>query len=391
MRLVGVLSIVLGCAVACSGGEGRPDPRALAGASTAAPPARDAGGSEITPPDASDTACGQFCGQTFLHEVSNPPNLYFLLDRSDSMDDSFGTSTKYKTARGVIGSLLKVIGHRVTFGASIFPELPDGSCGAGEEVFPPTLGGLPPCDGSIDPTLKNFLSALGAVTPAGDTPTFAALSKLRSELETLEGDTYLVLITDGAPNCAADDTTCGADRCFFNIEQATYGPQACDASFNCCDPANTGPGVGAACVDADRTADEIARLAAHDIPTYVVGLPGAEPYADVLNQFAEAGGTARDGDVEYYAAEDQNDLQTALYAIGTGVAIRCSIELDAPPDDPNQVNVYFDGELVPADPDDGWSWADATTIQVNGDACDRLKSGDVIDARAVFGCDTVVR
>jgi hypothetical protein len=88
---------------------------------------------------------------------------------------------------------------------------------------------------------------------------------------------------------------------------------------------------------------------------------------------------------------DEDDLQAAIYAIGTGVAIRCSIELDAAPDDPSQVNVYFDGELVPADPEDGWSWQDATTIQVNGAACDRLTSGDVIDARAVFGCDTVVR
>jgi hypothetical protein len=237
----------------------------------------------------------------------------------------------------------------------------------------------------------SFLSAFGSYAPGGQTPTYAALSNLRPELEGLDGDTYLVLLTDGAPNCSSDDATCDADGCLPNIEGYAYGQTSCSPDFNCCDPANTGPAAAENCVDSDRTAAELSRLAAHHIPTYVVGMPGAEPYVSVLNQFAEAGGTARKGSVEYYAVTDEDDLQAAIYAIGTGVAIRCSIELDAPPDDPSQVNVYFDGELVPADPDDGWSWQDATTIQVDGAACDRLKSGDVIDARAVFGCDTVVR
>ncbi len=388
MRFVGALSIVLAGATACALG-GHDDPSGLARPNVEPPD--DAGGSEITPPSPPDTACGQFCGQTFLHELTNPPNLYFLVDRSSSMSEAIGTLSKYKAARKVLGDLLAVIGHRVSFGATIFPEAADDSCGPGVEIFPPTLGGLPPCDGSLDPTLKAFLAAFGRYAPDGQTPTYAALSNLRPELEALAGDTFLVLITDGAPNCSSDDATCDPSGCLPNIEGDSFGQLACTPEFNCCDPANTFPGAAENCVDGDRTAGEIARLADHGIPTYVVGMPGAEPYVDVLNQFAEAGGTARKGDVEYYAVVDEDELESALYAIGTGVAIRCSIELDAPPDDPNEVNVYFDGELVPADPVDGWSWADPTTIQVNGAACDRLKSGDVIDARAVFGCDTVVR
>jgi hypothetical protein len=73
------------------------------------------------------------------------------------------------------------------------------------------------------------------------------------------------------------------------------------------------------------------------------------------------------------------------------VAIRCAIDLETPPDDPARVNVYFDGELLPADPENGWSWDGDTRIEVNGDACSDLRSGEVLDARAVFGCDTVVR
>lgn len=388
-RFVGALSVVLACAVACATG-GRDDPSDLARPEKPGTTV-DAGSGAIAPPDASDTPCGQFCGQTFLHEVQNPPNLYFLVDRSSSMSAPIGNLSKYRAARKVLGELLTVIGHRVAFGASIFPQSSDGTCSPGFEIFPPTVAGLPGCDGSLDPALVSFLDAFGNYSPGGQTPTYAALANLRPELEALDGDTTLVLITDGAPNCSSDDSTCEVDWCLPNIEGYVFGQTACSADFNCCDPANTGPGAGENCVDLDRTSAEISRLAAHHVPTYVIGMPGAEPYVSVLNQFAEAGGTARKGDVEYFAVTDENDLQAALYAIGTGVAIRCSIELDAPPDDPNEVNVYFDGDLVPADSADGWSWADDTTIQVNGAACDRLKSGDVIDARAVFGCDTVVR
>lgn len=371
--------------VACSGSE-RPDPSKLVGPSVA-PTATPTSGVSAPPP----AACNDFCGETFLPEVHTFPNLYFLVDRSYSMSEIVaGTPlSKYDMARRVLGKLLTVIGHRVRYGASVFPYEADG-CGPGHEVFPPAVGGLPACDGTPDATLTQFLRSFGNYAPDGATPTAAALSALRSELRALDGDTYLVLLTDGAPNCDFE-AVCGASECTLNIEGQSLGHDACTASFNCCDPANAGLDAGGNCVDADATERQVAWLADRGIPTYVVGMPGAAPYAAVLNRLAVAGGTARDGDTSYYAVNDQAELEDALYAIGTGIAISCSIELDAPPEDPTRVNVYFDGDVVPADPDDGWSWDGDTRIQVNGDACARLESGDVIDARAVFGCDTVVR
>jgi hypothetical protein len=347
------------------------------------------GSVSIEPPP--PAACGDFCGETFLHEVESYPNLYFLVDRSGSMGDELPGApyNKYKMARKVLGELLNVIGHRVRYGASIFPHETQG-CGPGHEVFPPTIGGLPACDGTYDSTLQTFLTNFGYYAPDGATPTAAAIAALQSELVGLEGDTYLVLITDGAPNCDVD-ATCKTSGCIPNIEGQSLGPNQCSAAFNCCDTANAGPNAGGNCVDGDATANEIQWLADRGIPTYIIGMPGAAPYAALLNRLSEVGGTARDGATEYYAVSDESELETALYAIGTGIAIRCTIDLDAPPDDPARVNVYFDGELVPADPDNGWSWDGDTRIRVNGDACARLQSGDVIDARAVFGCDTVVR
>jgi hypothetical protein len=384
--LVGAAGLLLATSVACGSVVERAQPGDLARPMGPKPADDDAG---IAPPP--PEACGEFCGATFLHEVTAPPNLYFLVDRSGSMGAfAEGASlTKYDMARKVLGDLLTVIGHRVRYGASIFPA-DTRTCGGGHEVFPPTLGNLPGCDGSYDPQLVDFLRTFGNFAPGGSTPTAAALSDLRPELQGLEGDTFLVLLTDGAPNCNLD-ATCGSDQCTLNIEGVSVARRECTPDFNCCDADNTGTGAPAYCVDADATEHQVLRLAAHGIPTYVVGMPGAEPYSDLLSRLAVAGGTARDGALAYYAVKDQDELEQALYAIGTGLAISCSITLDAPPDDPDMVNVYFDGTLIVADPDDGWSWDGESNIQVNGEACDRLKSGSVIDARAVFGCDTVVR
>jgi hypothetical protein len=382
--------VVAGCfwclpCVACSSSE-RPDPTLLARPNDRKPDA----GNDV---DAGTASCSEFCGETFLHERLDPPNLYFLLDRSGSMAAPIEGSNldKYDTARKVLGTLLQVIGHRVRYGATVFPADADTDyCGAGIEVSKLTLGGLPACDGEFDPVLVNFLFGIGRLSPGGSTPTSAALAALRPELEELSGPTHLVLLTDGAPNCNLG-AGCGPEECMLNIEGETVAGQACTPDYNCCDPANTGAEGPGYCVDSDATVSEIEGLFEHGIPTFVVGMPGAEPYAGVLDRLARAGGTARPGDVAYYAASDQAELQAALYQIGTGVAVRCTIDLDSPPESQALVNVYFDGELVPADPEDGWSWDGDARIEVNGEACDQLKSGDVIDARAVFGCDTVVR
>jgi hypothetical protein len=381
-------ALFLGLAVACASGQERPGPEELVGPSgDGRSPEDDAGG--IEPPPAGCDA--DFCGDTFLQEVTNPPNLYFLVDRSGSMAAFPGNSslTKYDMARRVLGDLLKVIGHRVRYGASIFPARTD-LCGPGHEVFAPALGGLPPCTGELDPVLADFLDAFRFYAPNGATPTSAALADLRPELESLDGDTYLVVITDGAPNCN-DDATCEPAECTLNIEGASVGKHSCSNGFNCCDPELVGEGAQGNCVDGDESERQIALLAKHGIPTYVIGMPGAEPYASVLDRMARAGGTARSGATAYYAVSDRDELEDALYSIGTGVAIRCSIDLDEEPQDTHQVNVYFDDELVPQDADNGWSWAGPTQIEVTGEACDALKSGSVLAARAVYGCDTVVR
>jgi hypothetical protein len=209
------------------------------------------------------------------------------------------------------------------------------------------------------------------------------------------GETSVVLMTDGAPNCNGE-LACGAAECSLNIEGLSVGGRSCGGAVNCCDSDQVGEGAEFYCVDSDASEVALEELASDGIRTYVVGMPGAEAYAAVLDRLAVAGQTARDvaeGEARYYDVRDSVELDAAIREIGTGVAIRCEIELEEPPAEPSLVNVYFDGEVVPRDSENGWDWGrdDFTRIEVLGEACDRLGSGAVLEARAVFGCETVLR
>jgi hypothetical protein len=383
---------------ACQGATDRPSPSDyVAPRATDEPDRPD--GAIIVPGD--DGGCGtapagEFCGQTFLREVEDPPNVYFVVDRSGSMGEVFegSSDSKYHTARRAIAGLLRDIGHRVKYGAAVFPSKTDPlSCTAGEQIFRTTRGDPVECAvlGRSGPLLADFNARLASFDANGATPTAATLDALLPTLTELEGDTSVVLVTDGAPNCNFE-ATCPTSECTLNIENLTVGNMACTPEYNCCDPGGLlGQNAPGYCVDTDATEHAVEALAAQGIKTYVIGLPGAEPYAALLDRLAVAGGTARGDDTDYYAVGDADALAEALHDIGTGIAIRCSIDLETPPEDPTRVNVYFDGEIVPSGDDDGWIWDGDQRIEVRGESCDRLRSGNVLEARVVFGCDTIVR
>lgn len=386
--MFGLAAAVLGAAFACSSSDERPppfvaEPREPGGSG------RGDGGVVVTP-DGSTKGCG---GE-IVPVVSDPPTLYFLLDRSGSMNDPFedGSVSKYETARTALREVLLAIGHRVRFGGAVFPGAGsrDG-CAPGQQIFPPTLGDSPSyaAAGRPGPRLSEFLKRLGYAEGQGGTPTAASVAALAPALKELGPRTYLVLATDGAPNCNAG-VACDTKACTLNIEGLWLNGEKCEGERNCCDPALEGDGAERYCVDAQALVDEVAKLSEAGVPTYVIGMPGAEAYGALLDRVAEAGGMARDTSPRYYAANDTAALTEALLEIGTGVAISCTIELESAPRDPALVNLYFDDRLVLADPEDGWAWTGERTLEVNGAACDELKSGAVYEAEVVFGCPTEV-
>ncbi len=348
------------------------------------------GGLDVDPGDATFG----ICGQEIIPAVENLPNLYFVVDRSGSMEEAFEDTgiSKYQTARTLLGDVLRQIGHRVRYGAAVFPAIANGDgCEPGVQVFPTTQGDSPSYarEGRTGPILSDLLSRLGSAAREGGTPTAATLAALTPTLADLGPRTYVVLVTDGAPNCN-EAIACAAEDCMLNIEQLSIDGVACDASFNCCDPQSTGPGANGWCVDAAALETQVSALHELGVTTFVIGMPGAAVYAALLDRLAELGATAQDGPTEYFAADDTQSLSNALFDIGTGVAISCSIELEREPEDPAQVNLYFDERLVELDPADGWDWTGPESVELRGAACDELSSGNVLEVLVAYGCPTVV-
>jgi hypothetical protein len=334
------------------------------------------------------------CGNELIVAVENHPNLYFVIDRSGSMQlvDPGESYDRYTMTRIAIARALRQIGHRVSYGAAVFPSFRDtDDCAAGIEIFPTTAGDPPSyaSSGADGPVLLDFLTRLATVTPDGGTPTSATLRALQPALTALAGTTYVVLATDGAPNCNPS-ASCGIDQCEYNLQHSVIGGRTCDASFNCCDPTWIADGP-LSCIDADATEAAVAALAQVGIQTFVIGMPGSATYAAVLERLALAGGTARSTTPSYYSVTDGDELAEAVRQIGVSVAITCDIALNAAPPDPKLVNVYFDNSLLTFDELDGWAWTGEASLQIRGAACDKLLSGDVLQVQIVAGCPTVVR
>ncbi len=330
-----------------------------------------------TKPECETYVDGGPCGCLELSLLSDVPNLYFVLDRSGSMDED----GKLTSVRVVMAKVVQQLGPRGTFGAAIFPDphVTDG-CSAGVEVFAPKRGDSPA--GKAGPTVLGLIGATNVVA-AGGTPTAATLRALLPRITSLGGRTFVILATDGGPNCDTSGS-CDASSCIPNIESAggcsPQGP-------NCCDPSLAGPGN---CLDTQPTIDAVTALANAGVPTYVIGVPGSGPYSGLLDQLATAGGTARASSPKYFRVDSpgESGLTLALSEIAAKITASCVLPLTPSPPDPNRVNVYFDDVPVPPDPVNGWK-LEGDTVTLLGDACSKVLSGQVLNLRVIAGCPTV--
>ena len=335
------------------------------------------------------------CGEQSIPAIEDPPNLSFIIDHSASMGDILEGSglSKYENARIALSQVLRAVGHRVNYGAAIFPGL-DGAtgCEAGDQLVEVGPGDPPSYarEGKTGPILKDLLLRLQIADVDGGTPVAASLDAMLPTLSELPGKTFVVLLTDGAPNCN-DELSCTASSCIPNIEGLTAGGLDCRSAVNCCAPHAQNPNANLSCVDAEASVAAVTALADAGISTFVVGMPGSEPYVDVLDAMAEAGGTARDSTPKYYPVSDTDELEASLKAIAASVSITCDLPLDYEPPDQDYVNVYFDGQLVEYDPSDGWEWTDDGHVAIRGAACDQLAAGDVLEVQILAGCKTEVK
>jgi hypothetical protein len=315
--------------------------------------------------------------------LGDPPNLYFILDRSGSMAED----GKWATVASVVETLVVKLGPRAVVGVTVFPNpRSSDTCAAGIEVFPPTRGDAPA--GRAGSSESQLVQVLARIDANGGTPTAATIASVTPRLEALPGKTYVILATDGGPNCNAT-ASCDYSQCELNIENAAPGCPAAGPHDCCADPMF---GDATSCLDAQPTVDAVAALAASHIPVYVVGVPGSAPYATLLDQLAQAGGTARATPPGYFAVDtaDVAAFTSAIFGIAAAITGTCTLTLDAVPPDSTQVNVFLDEQVLPQAGADGWTLS-GQTVTLLGGSCQKVLAGQVLDVRVVAGCPTLQR
>jgi hypothetical protein len=348
-----------------------------------------------SPSDCESIAGLDQCGVTSVEATFSAANVLLVIDKSSSMDDQpegFELK-KWDALKAALEPALTAVEAEINFGLLLYPfgrksEIPldcfEGCCEVPTGSAAIEVGIEPGSSGAVQ-----VMNALDATTPGGGTPTAAALDAALVYFTTgdgrdLKGDRFVLLATDGGPNCGATDATCAADRCTPNLDGACPAEQG-----NCC------LGEGLYCLDDVAVVQKIQALADAGVPTFVIGIPGTESYADYLNAFAVAGGVPSPSTPPaYYAVSAEGGVEglTRTFTdITTHLVRSCEIDLGRGAPDKRLVNVAVDCDVIPFEDGAGWDIrSDAPTrLVLAGDACQRVEREGARRIDVVYGCPTV--
>jgi hypothetical protein len=384
LRLMGARAWRLGAVLAIVGGCGARTGLNLPDATTLpdVPDASDA-------PDARDVLLPPRCIPGRFTLTQRGADMMLVIDRSGSMGQSLGggrgSPAKWELLRDALSSTLPAFQDRIRVGALFFPQ-----DGADTRVSACELANIPSVD--IRPAYGAATQVLGVFAgtePGGSTPTAAALLRAYNYFVRNPDRArarYLVLATDGGPNCNA---ALAAASCVC-VGAGGTGPFGGGAS--CRRDAD-----GRRCLDNERTVREIAELAANpvaSIPTFVIGLADeTDPnYAATLTAMAIAGGrpfVSASGAPGYYNVERAADLTRAFTTIQDTVS-RCSFVTPSRPEETGSIAITAAGETVPPDPTrrDGWDWTDRAFGELTffGPACARVIASRATQVQATVRC-----
>ena len=296
--------------------------------------------------------------QTFVPEKVGDPDIMIVFDKSGSMSDG----SKYsQTSSAVTNAVTSTAASQIHWGLIFFPS--DGDCAVATapdvEVGPDGASQIP--------------GILSSNSPGGNTPAHKGIELAIQSYNLMTDDRahYILLATDGMPNCEGEPITF---------------PTGCTTDADCttpdmyCEPTGAPPPMPAGfCmpIPKDLAINAITLAQQYGIKTYVVGMDIDTGVEDTLNRMAEAGGTARAGDPKYYPVSDQASLEQALANI-TMQIISCTFALDQdPPDDTSYIGVTVGDVPVPRDATrtNGWDVDQAAqTLTFYGDACTELQA-----------------
>jgi hypothetical protein len=282
------------------------------------------------------------CGKaTFPITTSKTaPNVMLVVDESGSMTETVPgtTSTKWDSLKDSLKALLAQYVGEVNWGLSVFPKP-----GAADQCTPGAVD-VPVGPNNTQKVLA-VLQPLTDQTIGGSTPTDQTIQAVMAGggLNDTTRNNYILLMTDGLPNCGSDGT--GVEKTIASAYAAT-------------------PSVS----------------------TFVVGI-GADTQSSpqTLDSWATAGHSARKTSPLYYQANNVNDLNMAFGEIVAGIA-SCTYKLTDKPDDPSLLTVYIDGHLVPIDATNGVTYDPGSqSIVLHGMSCDTVKAG-AAKVDVIYGC-----
>jgi hypothetical protein len=293
---------------------------------------------------------GQLCMARTVESGRLAPDILIVLDRSLSMQ----AENRWAPSVMAVQQITAELQGRVAFGLMTFPGTGGGGGGGRGGGNGQDLTCAP---GSLNvPVASNsagmIANALNNMRPGGATPTAVTLAAARDEIQKLDVDPdakprpkYVLLVTDGAPNCTDGMPPAGG----MQTAVGSLEPAQVDASIN-----------------------EIKTMAKAGVKTYVLGYDtqNEATLKTALDRMAQAGGT---GDKAHRAVESQQTLVDQLRKI-TDLAITCDFTLDGAVRDASYVLVKLDGKQLNLGDDDGWTLSkDHTSVTVQGPSCDTLK------------------
>jgi hypothetical protein len=312
------------------------------------------------------------CGQMNVGIMPQPPDILIIEDRSGSMDNDqndkacnnggCGAASKWALVTAAINQVVST-DTSVNWGLKFFADA-DNQCGVNQGV---SVGVAAGNSAAIATAITGSTKANGGVNNGSYTPTRAAINAGAAYMGTLTDTNpkYLLLATDGLPNC----------------------PPGCGGNGNSC---TTTPNAA----ESAAVAQAIMTAQTAGYKTFVVGIATASDAAAsaALNAMAVSGGEPQTGAAtSYYNITDTASLVAALNKI-VGIVASCTISLATAPSGFTNVAISAKDAsgntvVIQQDPTNGWEY-DATkaNIILNGTACTNLQNGTYSNFQFYYAC-----
>jgi len=348
--------------------------------------------------DSVGTTVDMNCGAMTHSATKLPPDILIVQDRSLSMlndqndqpcagasgyDAKCGTMSKWSQVTTALSTVLSTTDMTVNWGLLYFG---DEATMCGETATP-----VVPVSSMSSNAISQAFVGQPLLTGQPGTPTRSAIMNAVTYMKSLTDSNpkYLMLATDGQPNCPPATTGSGG--------AGTGGAGGRSGSGGAGGRAGTGlPGGGTTTPlntdDSAGSEQAVADALKAGLSTFVIGIGNTGGVA-VLNAMAIAGGKpvpGMPGGNSYYQVNNTADLVAALGQI-LGTVATCVFDIGPPPNDMtsvDQVVVFGDGNMIDHDSSNGWDFsnADKTQVTLYGQICDKVKSATIKDVTVTFGC-----